>query len=178
MTLFRRTHKKFRSGPERGAVLVEFALVLPIMALIIFGMLEFGMVFNNKSSLQQGTREAARQASVGQFGGDSSCTIYGLAPTTATHELACLIKERAELDGADVRVRINFISTNDVGDQLAVCALYPVDSITGFFGPALSGKTISAKVETRLEQKPSVHDEHLHDFTETPPSGANWSFCT
>ena len=178
MQCSRRTHSACARRRECGAILVEFALVLPIMALVIFGMLEFGMGLNNKSALQQGTREAARQGSVGDFGGDSSCTVHGGVWTTATKELVCLTKERAELNSDDVRVKIDFPDGNDEGDRLVVCTLYPLDSVTGFFSPALSGKTLQGKVETRLEHKPAVHDEHLHTFTEAVPSGGSWSFCT
>jgi Flp pilus assembly protein TadG len=161
-------------GAERGAILVEFALVLPVITLIIFGMLEFGMGFNNKSSLQQGTREGARQASVGDFGGDTSCAVQGASPNTVTHELVCLVKERAELDGDEVRVKIDFVTTNETGNQLAVCTLYPLDSITGFFAPLLSGKTLQGKVETRIESD----DDDLQEIAETPPPGGSWSFCS
>lgn len=158
---------------DRGAVMVEFALVLPVLALLIFGMLEFGMGLNNKSSLQQGTREGARQASVADFGGDTSCAVTGASPNATTHELVCLVKERSELDDDRVRVKVDFVTTNDRGEQLAVCTLYPLESITGFFAPLFNNRNLEAKVETRIEQK----EDLLQEVAETPPTGGDWSFC-
>jgi Flp pilus assembly protein TadG len=49
-----------RSCGDRGAALVEFAFILPILAMLVFGMLTGGIVMNRKASLTHATREAAR----------------------------------------------------------------------------------------------------------------------
>ncbi len=46
--------------PERGAVIVEFALVLPLLLLLLFGIIEFGLLFYNKQVLTNASREGAR----------------------------------------------------------------------------------------------------------------------
>ena len=51
-----------RSG--RGQSLVEFALVLPFFAIILFGIIDFGRYVFTANSLNNGAREAARFASV------------------------------------------------------------------------------------------------------------------
>ncbi len=48
---------EFRS--EKGQSLVEFALIVPVFVLILFGMLEFGFVFSHNLTLQYATREGA-----------------------------------------------------------------------------------------------------------------------
>ena len=40
--------------------MVEFALILPIMLLLIFGIIEFGLLLYNKAMLTNASREAAR----------------------------------------------------------------------------------------------------------------------
>ena len=45
---------------ERGSVVVEFALVLPIIVLLLFGMIEFGRGYNAKVQLTSAVREGAR----------------------------------------------------------------------------------------------------------------------
>ena len=45
---------------ERGAALVEFALLLPILAMIVFGALTAGMAYNHKMDLTHAAREGAR----------------------------------------------------------------------------------------------------------------------
>lgn len=45
---------------DRGAAAVEFALVLPLLLLIIFGIIDFGRAYNAQASLNSGVREGAR----------------------------------------------------------------------------------------------------------------------
>lgn len=47
-------------GNERGAALVEFALILPLLAMITFGMLTAGIAFNRKMDLTHAAREGSR----------------------------------------------------------------------------------------------------------------------
>ncbi len=49
---------------ERGQSLVEFTLVLPVLLLILFSIIEFGLVMYDKVSVIHDAREAARLASV------------------------------------------------------------------------------------------------------------------
>lgn len=45
---------------DRGAAAVEFALILPVALLIIFGIIDFGRAYNAQASLNAGVREGAR----------------------------------------------------------------------------------------------------------------------
>lgn len=45
---------------ERGAAAVEFALVLPVLVLLVMGLMEFSLVFNAQLSLSNAAREGAR----------------------------------------------------------------------------------------------------------------------
>jgi Flp pilus assembly protein TadG len=45
---------------EKGQSLVEFALLLPVLMLIILGIIEFGFMFNAKITLNSAAREGAR----------------------------------------------------------------------------------------------------------------------
>lgn len=45
---------------ERGATLVEAAIIVPLFFLLVFGLLEFGFGFKDWLSLNHGAREAAR----------------------------------------------------------------------------------------------------------------------
>jgi TadE-like protein len=49
---------------EEGQAMVEFALVLPILLLLVMGIIQFGIVFNNYVTLTDGVRAGARQAAV------------------------------------------------------------------------------------------------------------------
>lgn len=53
--------------PERGGIIVEFALVLPIMILLVAGVMEIGSAWRDKSTTIQASRQAARAgAQLGQ----------------------------------------------------------------------------------------------------------------
>ncbi len=47
-------------APEEGASLVEFALLLPILAALLFGIVTGGLALNSKNSLNNAAREGAR----------------------------------------------------------------------------------------------------------------------
>jgi hypothetical protein len=45
---------------QRGTSAVEFAIVLPLLVVFLFGIIEFGLVFYNKAMVTNASREAAR----------------------------------------------------------------------------------------------------------------------
>ena len=50
---------------QRGAAAVEFALIAGVLVMLIFGMLQFGLVFFEIQNLRAATREGARIGAVG-----------------------------------------------------------------------------------------------------------------
>lgn len=157
----------------RGAVLVEFALILPILVMLLFGIVEYGLTFNNLNNLRQGTREGARQAVVANVDADTTCTITGATPNAATHALVCLLKDRIGLDPARLRVMIDFPTTNEEGESLVVCSQFPLDSVTGIFSSFLDGKVLTTEVQMRIESA----NEAFEAMAETPVTGGSWSWC-
>lgn len=53
-----------RSGQDKGAVAVEFALVVPVFVMLVLGLFEFGRAFNIQVSLSEAARESVRYAAV------------------------------------------------------------------------------------------------------------------
>ena len=138
---------------ERGTALIEFALVLPILALLIFGGIDFGFVFKDFISARQGVGDAARQAAVGQFGTPRTCTLDDVragAPHRPTSNLMCA---RALADGTRQPTVCGWRSY--VGDKCApdkdgytqgqpitICAEYKLlNSVTGI----LSSSTATSR---------------------------------
>jgi Flp pilus assembly protein TadG len=66
---------------EDGAAAVEFALVLPILILMLFGIIQFGLIFNQWQQLEHATREGARWASMQNGAADVRATVMAAAPT-------------------------------------------------------------------------------------------------
>src|SRR5258707_9643989 len=61
------TRTKVTSRKTRGQALVEFALVLPMLLLLLTASIEFGWMMFNYVSLYNGLREGIRYASVGGY---------------------------------------------------------------------------------------------------------------
>jgi Flp pilus assembly protein TadG len=154
--------------------------------LVVFGALEFGRTFNDYQALRQGAREAAREAAVGTFGPSyttgSPCHLTGAAGATDNMKnLMCLAKQQIGLDASKLRVKIlsgasDFSSPGTFAKDhsVIVCAQYPLDTITSLFSPILGGKTLRTKAAIRVEKSDIV----ATGGEETPPSGADWSWCT
>ena len=53
---------------ERGAAVVEFALILPILVLFVFGIVEFGRAYSARIELTGAVREGARAVALGGDG--------------------------------------------------------------------------------------------------------------
>ena len=146
---------------ERGAALVEFAVLLPLVVLLTFGIIEFGIAFNDFISVRNGTREGARLGVVDDVKNAPSCPISGvpyIPPPTpinsldATKALICKTKSRIDLDKTQIRVKVSFTGTQTVGDNLTICATYPVSSLSG---QVLGNGTLTSRVTMRLEQVPT-----------------------
>ena len=56
---------------ERGAALVEFAFVLPVLLLLILGIIDFGRAYGAKQELIHATREGVRVYAVTQDYGEA-----------------------------------------------------------------------------------------------------------
>jgi Flp pilus assembly protein TadG len=83
---------------EEGAAVVEFALVLPLLLMILFGIIEFGLVLYNQEVITNASREGARfgivigdpRPSTGQIQGvvNTYLTNSGLKSGNATVSVA------------------------------------------------------------------------------------------
>jgi len=61
-----RQARRGSANSERGAAAVEFALLLPLLVLLIFGMIDFGRAINAQITITQAAREGARALALGQ----------------------------------------------------------------------------------------------------------------
>lgn len=59
-----RSRKRLRD--DRGASMAEAALILPVLVLIIFGIVEFGIAFNAQVTLTHAAREGVREYAITQ----------------------------------------------------------------------------------------------------------------
>ena len=94
--------------------MTEFALVLPILALLLFGVIQFGLVFNSYLTLTDAVRAGARKAAVGRHLADPQ----GSA-TTAVRDAA------TDLRQSDLNVSVSVNPGWTPGAEVTVAADYP-----------------------------------------------------
>ena len=107
---------------ERGAAAVEFALLLPVLLLLVFGIIDFGRALNAQITLTQGAREGARLAAVGQPNvvGRTQAAAAGLNPVAVT-VTAC---PPGAGPGAEAAVTTSYVFS----------FVTPIGAIAGMFG--------------------------------------------
>jgi Flp pilus assembly protein TadG len=140
--------RRRRARDERGTSLVEFALILPVLVLFIFGIIDFGWAFSQQLSLKHAAREGVRAAVVNN----------GAAALTNA-QLKALIVSRSngvDLAPADSHIYLSRTDSNgdgraDAGDLARVEVCVPLQSVSGVSSRFLSG-TLRATVEMRVEQ--------------------------
>ena len=164
--------------------MVELAIILPLFLVLVFGVIEFGLTYNNLITLRQGTREAARQGAVGNFGSTTTCSLTGVtgSPSTDIQKLMCLAKNQIGLNYANTRVKIlsgsadfSTSGTFQKGEALIVCVEYPVDKMATFVTPVLGGAVLKTKTAMRIETSYSTAET---GGQETALPGLDWSWCT
>lgn len=72
-----------RMRSERGAAAVEFALVVPILLVLLLGIIEFGRAYNVQISLTHAARETARTMAIDNVWGDAVSRGRTAAPSVA-----------------------------------------------------------------------------------------------
>jgi Flp pilus assembly protein TadG len=122
------------SGPaarERGAAAVEFALLLPVLLLLVFGIIDFGRALNAQITLTQAAREGARLAALGQpdVVNRTQAAASGLSPVTVT-VTAC---PDGAGPGADASVTTSY----------PFSFATPIGAIAGMFGSTGLGSPIT-----------------------------------
>jgi Flp pilus assembly protein TadG len=135
--------------PERGAALVEMAMVLPLFLLLIFGVMEASWAFAQLNDAHHGVREGARLAAV-DFDSDDD-------PSTPEDLLLEMCNRMNLAGGPNATVTLTASDTNgdgsigrgDTGNS-AVSVSY--QSITGVVDFAFGGKTLASDANFLLEQ--------------------------
>ena len=139
-----------RAQGERAVALVEFAIVLPLLTLLVFGIVDFGWAFSQNIDLRNAAREGGRLAIVNAgTGGDANAR---------RNALIAEIKARSpELEDSQTAVYIALQDDDGDGDPgergetVVVCMRYPLRSISGVTERFLSGD-LTSKTVMRMEQ--------------------------
>ena len=130
---------------DSGQSLMELSLLMPVLLILVFGIIDFGLSMRSYISLANGVREGARTASIGapagtaaDCDGDTQGTVHGRV---------CTAVSGLDLDNlsTDVAYPNGFAS----GNSVVVSADYthefvtPLGGIIGFF----SGGTFPTSID-------------------------------
>ena len=73
---------------ENGQAMVEFAIVLPVFLVLLFGIIEFGITFNHYLTLTDAVRAGARQAAVSRLVSDPAAVAEARVRSAASGSLS------------------------------------------------------------------------------------------
>lgn len=122
---------------DRGANLVEFALLAPLLILLVLGIVEFGWLFSQNNDVRHGAREGARAAAV-DLGNNATL----LAATCDAMDLT-----------SQTSVEFTDGSGGAVGSYGSVTVEAAPSSLSGLgLIEAFLPSTLSSTVQFRLEQ--------------------------
>lgn len=137
-----------RLASEVGAELIEFALVLPLLLLVMLGIMDFGLLFQRYEAVTNAAREGARVAVLpgyAQADVQARVTQYlAAAGLTATPTFAYTAPQALNVGGACVTIT-------------GITVGYPyqylfIGKIVGLFGGSgLTTKTLTATARMRYE---------------------------
>jgi Flp pilus assembly protein TadG len=99
---------RLREGDRtRGAAAVEFAIVLTLLLMIVFGIIDFGRAYNAKETLTQAAREGARLAALNQPNvvSRTQAAATGLSPVTVNVVQSC---PTGATQGTDAKVTVTY----------------------------------------------------------------------
>ncbi len=137
----RRRHEQSSAWTTRGAAAVEFALLLPLLIGLIFGVVEAGWTLEQRHSVRADANDLARQAAI-NFS-ESTIADFDALLGTMCDDLG--------LEDDDTIV-IELPDGNEQGDRVVVTITSDLEEITGFFGQVLGGKNVTSTGTAVLEQ--------------------------
>jgi Flp pilus assembly protein TadG len=131
------TTRRSRSS-EDGQTAVEFALVLPILAVLLFAIVQFGVTFHDYVTVTDASRVAARKAAVSRHVGDN-----GAAAEAAGENAA------ASLDEDALGVECEAEDWDRPGTDVSCTVTYPYS--IDLLGWVVADGTLTSETTERLE---------------------------
>ncbi len=164
---------------ERGAAAVEFALVLPILVLILFGIIDYGLYFNTSLQSRWGVHDAARAAAVApDQGGATTCGTTITAPRDI-ERLICSVLHNTDSATAKKYVAVRLPDGWVVGKPLIVCERLDVAGVTGYVPLPRSGQVRDVAELTIEQDDPdtawTTKTDPGQQYEDALPNGDSWS---
>jgi Flp pilus assembly protein TadG len=127
--------KRVRTRNDQGQTMVEFVLVLPILLVVLFGIVQFGITFKDYVALTDAVRTGARTAAVSRFS------------ATPSADTIARVKGASDLNGSKLSVTVT--STWVHGDDVVVTAKYPYS--ISLLGVVVASGDLTSSTTERVE---------------------------
>ncbi len=127
---------------------MEFALVLPLLVTILFGIIDFGYFFGQFNEVRHAAREGARIAAVSNvvFDQDGDADFDD-------EDIRLYVCDVMDLSGQTATITLTQ-SGADIGDEASIEVELATDSISGFLGSVVPS-TATSTATFRLEAVPT-----------------------
>jgi Flp pilus assembly protein TadG len=141
--------RRFRG--EEAAQLVEFALVLPMLLLVVLGIAEFGFIFQRYEVVTNAAREGARMAVLPGYTTadvDARVRVYvteGRVPTTSTNPAVAVTDVSIPIGGGLPPINAKRVTVTYTHGYTFV------PKIAGWFGATYTTVALKAVAEMRKE---------------------------
>lgn len=106
---------KKHTTTDEGQAVVEFAVILPVLLLVLFAILQFGVLFNNyiqvTAAAREGARKAATSRALGVAGAESAATAAAksAAPGLNASNMGITYPNSPTfIQGSDVKVQVTY----------------------------------------------------------------------
>ena len=128
--------KRHNITSERGQTMTEFAIILPVLVVLLFGIIQFGIAFNNYVTITDAARAGARKAVVSRQSGDPAGACTSMVRSSA-----------GDLD--QTKLQVTCSSTWGIGDDVAVDVQYPYS--ISLIGWVVKSGNLHTTVKERME---------------------------
>lgn len=95
---------------QKGQALVEFAMIVPILLLLVMGIVQLGMMINSYITIENASREGARSGSVGDTDSEIRNVVISTSPTLDAKYLTVTItpSEASRVSGDTLTVKLTY----------------------------------------------------------------------
>ena len=149
--------------------MVEFAIVVPLLILLLCGTIDFGLIFNGDMEMQSGIAGATRQLALDNYQYTGTTALCTGGPTPATANAVCNVVaslgSMTGLNSSTLAVGICFAAPGaslscagspqpgmSVTDDVVVCAQAQMESVTGLTSVFVSGSTVYTSSRLLMEE--------------------------
>jgi Flp pilus assembly protein TadG len=128
--------KKRNIKSERGQTMTELAMILPLLLILIFGIIQLGLAFNNYLAVTDAVRAGARKGSVSRLSGNPT----GDCVTAARN---------AGADLQQSKFNVTCTSTWQPGADVTVTGSYPYS--INVLGVVVKKGNLTSQIKERVE---------------------------